>query len=195
MADAKWVSRQGLAAAGVVTGRQGVVPWTYYDTNDIANGNSSTTQEFFINEKGSQGEAITNLENKNILQSGKQMYLSAVDLDLWNNAGLVAGSLADLQKIVGVKSSYKFEVNGKVMLQGGLSDLCGGSLYGFGTPGTYNQYAASRRVVRTALDGAILIPTATTFTFTVTWAAAPNPAVAVTMRINFRGQLVRLGTQ
>lgn len=184
-------SRADVARAAVIFGKQSVIDYKLYDTQDVANGNTATTLQFFSNTRGGQGIYVTNMESANQLISGKQFLLTGIELDV-NVVSQVSGTLQDLITVTHPKAAYTLKINQVEYAQGLVKDLLGGGLFGFGTPATYNQYATPRAPTRLMIDPALLIPTQTNFTFQFDYSAAPNPAATVTLRPKLVGKLIRL---
>lgn len=184
-------SRKDVADAAVIFGKQNVIDYKLYDLQTVANGNTSQVIQFFTDTRGAQGLPVTNMESANQLISGKQFLLTGMRLDA-DVVTQAAGTLQDLITCTAGKSSYTLKINQVEYAQGYVKDLLGGSFWGFGTPATYNDYAAPRWIARTSLDPALLIPTQTNFTFQFDYTTAPNPAVAVLLKVTFEGKLIRL---
>ncbi len=184
------LNRGDLAKLSVIFGTQNILPWEWFDTQDVANGNALTALSFFSNTRGGQGIAVTNMEQPNQLISGKSFVLEEIALDV-SVGTFAAGTLADFVTMTSVKSSFTFKINQVEYAQGLVKDLIGGGFFGFGTPATNVAYMTPRNVCGYKLKSPIVIPTQTSFTLDFNYAAAPNPAATVTLRPKLLGQLVR----
>lgn len=185
------LSRSDIQNLSVIYGKQNVLPWEWYDTVTVPNGNANTTVNFFANTRGGQGLPITNLEQPNQLISGKSFVMTELCLDVTSDAQ-VAGTLADYITLTHTRASFTFKINQVEYAQGLVKDLIGGGFFGFGTFAATGGYSAPRNVRGYKLDPAVVIPTQTAFSLEFNYFSAPNPAVAVNLRPKLMGQLIRL---
>ncbi len=183
-------TRADIAQAAVIYGKQNILAWKLYDTQDLANGNTATTVQFFTSTRGANGIGVSNMLAANRLDSGQMFLLMGIRLDA-NVVTQAAGTLQDMITATHPKAAYTLKINNVEYAQGLVKDLVGGGFFGFGTPATYNNYQASRWVIQPKLDPALLIPTQTNFTFQFDYAAAPNPSATVSLRVIFDGYLIR----
>lgn len=191
------VSRDQLKDLSVISGVQSVIPIPLYDTVNLANGNTATTIQFFSHTKGASGIAITNLEQPNILVSGKVQVVTEIALALQTASGVqVAGTLSDMTAVAHANASFTFKINNVEYAQGPVSDLIGGKLFGFGTPATLNQYSASwtRNGHGFMMSPAVVVPTQVNFSLELNYVTAPNPAAALQLVAVLRGQQLRLAS-
>lgn len=188
-------SKADVARASVIFAQQNVVDWKYYDVVNLANGNTSTTLQFFSHTRGANGLDVTNMESANQLISGKLFLLTGIRLDANpNSSTLASGTLQDLCTATHTRAAYTLKINQVEYAQGPVKDLIGNGLFGFGAPATLLQYQTPRGNVSSAVDPALLIPTQTNFTFQFDYGTAPNPAVGVDLRVTFVGKLIRLAS-
>ncbi len=191
------VSREQLKTLSVISGVQSVIPIPLFDTIAVANGNAATTFQFFSHTKGASGIAVTNLEQPNILVSGKVEVVTGIRLKLSTPTGVqVAGTLSDMEAFAHAVGSFTFKINNVEYAQGNIADLVGGKLYGFGTPAANVSYSAAWNQ---APDGfrmspAVVIPTQVNFSLELDYNAAPNPAATLQLIAELQGQQLRLAS-
>lgn len=191
------VSREDLKTLSVISGVQSVIPIPLYDTISVANGNASTVFQFFSHTKGAAGIAVTNLEQPNILVSGKVEVVTGIRLLLQTPTGVqVAGTLSDMCAFAHAVGSFTFKINNVEYAQGPISSLFGGKLYGFGTPATINQYSAAwnQNPQGFNMSPAVVIPTQVNFSLELDYNAAPNPAATMQIVAELQGQQLRLAS-
>lgn len=186
------LTKADVANLSVIYGKQNVLPWEWYDSVNVPNGNTATSISFFAHTRGGDGIATTNMEQPNQLISGKQFVLEEICLDVSTEGAFVAGTLADFIALTHPKSSFTLKINQVEYAQGLVKDLIGGGFFGFGTFAATGGYAAPRNVRGYKLNPAVVIPTQTSFSLEFNYAAAQNPAVQVTLRPKLMGQLIRL---
>lgn len=191
------VSRDQLKDLSVISGVQSVIPIPLYDTVAVPNGNAATTIQFFSHTKGASGIAITNLEQPNILVSGKVQVVTEIAISLKTPTGVqVAGTLEDMAAFCHAQGSFTFKINNVEYAQGPIDQLFGGKLFGFGTPATVNQYSAAWNHAPCGfrLSPAVVVPTQVNFSLQLDYNAAVNPAAAMSLVAELRGQQLRLAS-
>ncbi len=191
------VTREDLKTLSVISGVQSVIPIPLYDTVAVANGNTLTTLQFFSHTKGASTISVTNLEQANILVSGKVEVVTGIRLSLKTPTGVqVAGTLSDMTAFAHAVGSFTFTINNVEYAQGPIDSLFGGKLYGFGTPATINQYSAAWNQAPEGfrMSPAVVIPTQVNFGLALNFAAAPNPAATMEIVAELQGQQLRLAS-
>jgi hypothetical protein len=191
------VNREDLKTLSVISGVQSVIPIPLYDTVAVANGNAATKIQFFSHTKGASGIAVTNLEQANILVSGKVEVVTTIRLLLQTPTGVqVAGTLADMEAFAHAVGAFTFKINNVEYAQGPISDLIGGKLYGFGTPAANVAYSASwnQHPEGFRMSPAVVIPTQVNFSMELEYAVAPNPAATLELVCELQGQQLRLAS-
>jgi hypothetical protein len=191
------VSREDLKNLSVISGVQSVIPIPLYDTIAVANGNTAVSFQFFSHTKGASGIAVTNLEQPNILVSGKVQVVTGIRLLLETPTGVqVAGTLSDMTAFAHAVGSFTFKINNVEYAQGNISDLIGGKLYGFGTPAANVAYSAAwnQRPEGFFMSPAVVIPTQVNFSLQLDYNAAPNPAATMQIVAQLVGQQLRLAS-
>lgn len=198
------ISRDQLKDLSVISGVQSVIPIPLYDTVEVPNANTATTIQFFSHTKGASGIAITNLEQPNILVSGKVQVVTEISLAVMTPTGVqLLGTQQDLLALTHAEGSFTFKINNVEYAQGNIVDLIGGKLYGFGgTTGTgpmvvgavpytaaWNQNGCGFR-----LSPAVVVPTQVNFSLELNYKVAPNPAATVALVAQLRGQQLRLAS-
>lgn len=187
------MTKADIADLAVVIGKQNIIPWRWYDTVQVANGNSALSLSFFAQTRGAAGLPVTNMEQPNQLISGKVFVLEAIELDINPAGAYAAGSLADMVALTHVAASFTLKINQVEYAQGPVKALIGNGLAGFGTPATINQYATANLPARGVGENpGIVIPTQTQFSLEFNYSAAPNPAATQLLRPSLIGQLIRL---
>lgn len=186
------LTKADIANLSVVYGKENVLPWEWYDTVSVPNGNTNTAINFFSNTRGGQGIAVTNMEQPNQLISGKSFVIEELALDVSLSTPYVAGTLADFVAVTHPQASFTLKINQVEYAQGLVKDLIGGGFFGFGTPAANVAYLSPRNVSGYKLNPAIVIPTQTSFSLEFDYATAANPAVAVLLRPKLLGKLIRL---
>lgn len=191
------VSRAELRDLSVISGVQSVIPIPLYDTVAVANAQTATTIQFFAHTKGASGIGVTNLEQANILVSGKVQVVTSIRLMLQTASGVqVAGTKADMEAIAHANGAFTFKINNVEYAQGPISDLIGGKLFGFGTPAANVSYTAAwnQEPDGYRLSPAIVIPTQVQFSLQLDYVTAPNPAATIQLVAELRGQQLRLAS-
>lgn len=191
------VSREDLKTLSVISGVQSVIPIPLYDTIAVINGNVATTFQFFSHTKAASGIAVTNIEQPNILVSGKVEVVTGIRLMLQTPTGVqVAGSLADMEAFAHAVGSFTFKINNVEYAQGPISSLIGGKLFGFGTPAANVSYSAAwnQHPEGFRLSPAVVVPTQVNFSLELDYNAAPNPAAPMQLVAELQGQQLRLAS-
>lgn len=198
------INRDQLKDLAVISGVQSVIPIPLFDTVEVPNGNAATTIQFFAHTKGASGIAVTNLEQANILVSGKVQVITEISLGISTPTGVqILGTQQDFLALTHAEGSFTFKINNVEYAQGNIMDLVGGKLYGFGgTTGTgaevvgslpyvaaWNQSACGFR-----LSPAVVLPTQVNFSLELNFKVAPNPAATVALVAQLRGQQLRLAS-
>lgn len=190
------LTQKDLRDLAVVGGGSDIIDWKLYDTLSIPTAASTQVKfQYFQQSVGPNGITLeqTNMDIPAQLPNGVRFACQEVQIQPIIGVGLVTADLVDLYKCTH-KGIMSFNIGTRTYFQAPILSAIGGGFYGFAAAfdaTTKVVYASARSLMNAKLEYCPVIPSTFNFNVTLEYPAAPNPTVAVVLRVLLRGKLIR----